>query len=344
MHFSRFRSHVVQVIGLLLMTATLSSQAQSQKVVIAHRGASGYLPEHTLQAKAMAFAMGADYIEQDVVMTRDDQLIVLHDITLDRTTDVAERYPDRVRDDGRFYAIDFTLAEIRTLRASEGFEIEDGEKQQGYANRFPMGESSFSVPTLAEEVELIQGMNKSTGKNVGIYPEVKGPEFHREEGKDISTAVVRMLKAYGYTSKQDKVFLQTFSFEELKIIHDEILPAEGVDLNLVQLIGGASAYPWMFEADGMERLSAYADGVGPEKGLVVARASTMTDIQVTDLVARAHAAGMQVHPYTYRLDPGQVPAYASSFEELLEIHYFRADVDGVFTDFPDRAVDFLRSK
>ena len=109
MHSSSFQIYRPKAIGVLLMTATLSIQAQSQKVVIAHRGASGYLPEHTLQAKAMAFAMGADYIEQDVVMTSDDHLIVLHDITLDRTTDVAERFPERVRDDGRYYAIDFTL-------------------------------------------------------------------------------------------------------------------------------------------------------------------------------------------------------------------------------------------
>lgn len=344
MHHSRFSLRAVQAIGILLMTVTLHAQAQTQKAVIAHRGASGYLPEHTLEAKAMAYAMGADYIEQDVVMTRDDQLIVLHDITLDRTTDVAEKFPERVRDDGRFYAIDFTLAEIRQLAASEGFEIEDGEKTQGYADRFPMGRSAFSVPTLAEEIELIQGMNKSTGRNIGIYPEVKSPEFHREAGKDISTAVVRMLKSYGYTSKQDSVFLQTFSFEELRIIHDEILPAEGVELKLVQLIGSASSYPWMFEADGMDRLASYADGVGPEKGLVVSRDSSKGSIKITELVARAHAAGMQVHPYTYRLDPGQVPAYADSFEDLLKIHYFDADVDGVFTDFPDRAVDFLRSR
>lgn len=332
------------------MTATLSSQtqvqaqAQAQKIVIAHRGASGYLPEHTLEAKAMAHAMGADYIEQDVVMTRDDQLIVLHDITLDRTTDVAERFPARVRDDGRFYAIDFTLAEIRQLNASEAFKVEDGNKTQDYAGRFPIGNSSFSVPTLAEEIELIQGMNKSSGKNVGIYPEIKSPEFHREAGKDISTAVVGMLKAYGYTDKQDKVFLQTFSFEELKIIHEEIFPAAGVDLNLIQLLGGESSYPWMFEEDGMDKLAAFADGIGPEKGLVIARGSSASNIEITALVARAHAAGMQVHPYTFRLDPGQLPAYAETFEELLELHYFRADIDAAFTDFPDRAVDFLRNR
>lgn len=326
------------------MASLTAAQAFSQKIVVAHRGASGYLPEHTLEAKAMAHAMGADYIEQDVVMTKDDVLIVLHDITLDRTTDVADQFPDRVRRDGRFYAIDFTLEEIRQLNASEGFRVDNGVRRQGYANRFPMGTSSFRVPTLAEEIELIQGMNKSTGKDIGIYPEVKSPEFHREAGKDISTAVVEMLKDFGYTSKQDKVFLQTFSFDELRIIHDEILPAVGVELNLIQLIGSADSYPWMFEADGMDKLANYADGIGPEKGLVIARASTKSNIVITKLVGRAHAAGMQVHPYTFRLDPGQVPQYAENFEKMLELYYFEADIDGVFTDFPDRAVDFLKNR
>ena len=293
----------------------------------------------------MAYAMGANYIEQDVVMTADDHLIVLHDITLDRTTNVDEVFPNRARDDGRFYAIDFTLEEIRQLQATEGFRVlENGEKRQGYAARFPMGASSFSVPTLQEEIEMIQGLNKSTGRDIGIYPEIKQPAFHRQEGKDISTAVVRMLKEYGYSTKQDKVFLQTFDYDELEIIHSEIFPAEGVDVNLIQLIGGTGTYPWMFEADGMEKLAASADGIGPDKGLVVQRDSSKGDIKVTELVARAHAAGMQVHPYTYRSDEGQVPGYADDFEDLLEIHYFQADVDGLFTDFPDKAVNFLNSR
>ena len=334
----------IYLLGITVMVATPASQSLAQKIVIAHRGASGYLPEHTLEAKSMAYAMGADYIEQDVVMTKDDYLIVLHDITLDRTTDVADQFPDRVRDDGRFYAIDLTLQEIRLLNASEGFRIENGEKRQGYVNRFPIGSSSFRVPTFSEEIELIQGLNKSTGKDVGIYPEIKSPEFHRAEGRDISTAVVNMLKDYGYTSKQDKVFLQTFSFDELKIIHDQILPAANIELNLIQLIGDADSYPWMFEADGMDKLANFAEGVGPEKGLVIDRDSTKENIRISDLVSRAHAAGMQVHPYTYRLDPGQIPSYASDFENLLELHYFEAGVDGVFTDFPDRAVDFLQSR
>jgi len=332
------------IAGILLMTATVSSLANAQKIVVAHRGASGYLPEHTLEAKAMAFAMGADYIEQDVVMTADDHLIVLHDITLDRTTDVADKFPDRVRDDGRFYAIDFTLTEIRMLSVSEGFNMRNGVRTQSYSNRFPMGSSSFRVPTLREELDLIQGMNKSMGKDVGIYPEVKSPEFHRAAGKDISTAIVNVLKEYGYTSKQDKVFLQTFSFEELKILHDEILPAAGIELNLVQLVGGESSYAWMLEEEGMQTVAQYADGFGPDKGLIIDRSSTRDNIIISDLVSLAHANGMQVHPYTFRLDPGQVPQYAASFEGMLELFYFEAGIDGVFTDFPDRAVEFLKSR
>jgi glycerophosphoryl diester phosphodiesterase len=326
------------------MATLVSARSLAQKIVVAHRGASGYLPEHTLVAKAMAHAMGADYIEQDVVMTKDDHLIVLHDITLDRTTDVAEQFPGRIRDDGRYYAIDFTLEEVRTLNVSEGFSNRDGVKTQSFTDRFPLGASSFSIPTLIEEIELIQGMNKSTGKDVGIYPEVKSPEFHRAAGKDLSTALVKVLKDYGYTSKQDRVFLQTFSFDELKIIHDEILPAAGVNLNLIQLIDSDASYPWMFEADGMDTLSHFADGIGPEKGMVISQDSSKANMIISALVEQAHAAGMQVHPYTYRLDPGQVPQYADSFEDLLRLHYFEANVDGIFTDFPDRAVNFLKSR
>ena len=328
-----------------LVTALVMSSTQSvaDKIVIAHRGASGYLPEHTLEAKAMAYGMGAHYIEQDVVMTKDDHLIVLHDITLDRTTDVDEQYPNRARDDGRYYAIDFTLEEIRGLKASEGFRLENGEKVQGYSNRFPMGSSFFRVATLEEEIQLIQGMNKSTGNDIGIYPEIKQPEFHRNEGKDISTAVVNLLKQYGYASKQDKVFVQTFSFAELEVIKNDILPEAGIDINLIQLIGSESSYPWMFEDDGMNTLAELADGIGPEKGLVISRSSSRGNLEISPLVDRAHAAGLQVHPYTYRMDPGQVPSYAEDFEDLLRLHYFEADVDGLFTDFPDRAVRFLQA-
>ena len=332
----------IRLITLLASFMTMT-QLVAEKIVIAHRGASGYLPEHTLAAKSMAYAMGANYIEQDVVMTKDDVLIVMHDITLDRTTDVADKFPNRSRDDGRFYAIDFTLKEIRSLSATEGFRIQKGEKIQGYKNRFPMNTSSFGVPTFEEELELIQGLNRSTGQDVGIYPEIKQPEFHRDEGKEISREVVKLLKKFGYTTKDHKVFLQTFSFEELKTIRNEILLEAEIDINLIQLIGSESRYPWMFERDGMEKLTSFADGIGPSKGLVISSESTISNLVLTPLVSRAHAAGLKVHPYTYRMDPGQLPSYASDFQELLKQHYFDADVDGIFTDFPDKAVEFLEA-
>ena len=334
----------LSLISVSLLCSLMTMKTLSvEKLVIAHRGASGYLPEHTLAAKSMAYAMGANYIEQDVVMTRDDVLIVMHDITLDRTTDVAEKFPDRSRVDGRFYAVDFTLKEIQSLSATEGFLIQGGEKVQGYKNRFPMNTSSFGVPTLEEELELIQGLNRSTGQDVGIYPEIKQPEFHRDEGKDISSEVVKLLKKFGYSTKDHKVFLQTFSFEELRIIRNEILPEAGIDLNLIQLIGSETRYPWMFERDGMKNLASFADGIGPAKGLVITNESTASSLVITPLVSRAHAAGLKVHPYTYRMDPGQLPSYANDFQELLRQHYFDAGVDGIFTDFPDKAVEFLEA-
>ena len=144
--------------AIMMSTIVMGSSAMAadsnEKIVIAHRGASGYLPEHTLPAKAMAYAQGADYLEQDLVMTKDDHLVVLHDHYLDRVTDVADRFPDRARKDGRYYAIDFTLDEIKSLKFTEGFDIENGKKVQTYPGRFPMGKSDFRVHTFEEEIEF----------------------------------------------------------------------------------------------------------------------------------------------------------------------------------------------
>lgn len=325
-------------------TPARSAEAE-QKVVVAHRGASAYLPEHTLPAVAMAYAMGAEYMEQDVIMTRDDQLIVWHDLTLERTTDVAERFPERARENGSFYVIDFDLDELRQLRLTEGFRLDEhGEQVSNYPSRFPLWQSRFQVHTLAEQIEMVQGMNHSTGQDIGIYPEIKSPVFHREHGKDISTAMVRELKRFGYTSKDDPIFLQTFDFDELRRVHDEIFPAEGVELPLIQLIGGGAAYQWMLEPDGVEEVARYADGLGPHYSLIIDDDSSMDNLIITDLVPLAHQHGMEVHPYTFRADEGMVPPYARDFEHMLELFYFEADVDGVFTDFPDRVVDFLRAR
>lgn len=338
------------LIGAIAMSvvigATIAPNALAQssdKLVVAHRGASGYLPEHTLPAKALAYAMGADYLEQDVVMTKDDQLIVIHDTTLDRTTDVAEKFPGRARADGGHYAVDFTLAEILTLDVTEGFSVESGQKQSNYPQRFPVGKSQFKIHTLAQEIEFVQGLNQSTGREVGIYPEIKSPSFHLAEGKDLGRAVLEVLKQYGYTSKNDKVFVQTFEFDELKRMHDELMPELGIDLKLVALLSGGEQNQWQRSAEGIREIAKYADGIGPEKSMIVDRDSVRGALVISDLVALAHTNGMQVHPYTFRLDPGHIPDYADSFEQMLDIYFFEAGVDGVFTDFPDRVFNFLQA-
>lgn len=319
--------------------------AAPSKVVVAHRGASAYLPEHTLQGAAMAYAMGANFQEQDVVMTKDDQLIVWHDLTLDRNSDVRHKFPGRARDDGRHYVIDFTLQELRTLRVTEGYRLDDnGQEQQIYPERFPLWQGSFQIHTFAEQLELIHGLNVSTGRDVGIYPELKSPAFHHQHGKDIGMAVLSELKRFGYTSKDSNVYVQTFEFDELKRVKEQVLPALDIDLKLVQLMGDdEDDYGWMLRPGGMQELAKFADGIGPDKGMIISGDSTPDNIMISSLVADAHAAGMQVHPYTFRADSGQVPAYARDFDHLLELFYINAGVDGVFTDFPDKAVTFVKN-
>ena len=315
-----------------------------KKLVIAHRGASGYLPEHTLAAKAMAYAQGADYIEQDLVLTRDDQLVVLHDRHLDTVTNVAELFPDRSRDDGRYYVIDFTLEEIRSLSVSERFQTKDGVISPVFEDRFPLGKSSFRVHTFAEEIELIQGLNVSTGKSIGIYPEIKSPKFHRDEGKDIASAALSVLRHYGYDDKSDAVFFQCFDADELRRVHGELMPQMDMTLKLVQLMGTEEQYHWMLSADGMQSVSAYADGIGPSALLLIAPESTTSTFKGTKLVEFAHKAELQVHPYTFRRERDQMPPFAKDYEDFLRIFLDVVKVDGVFTDFPDLTVKYLESE
>ena len=358
------------VVGSLLATSTSAALADDRplrsidpghgtdKVVVAHRGASGYLPEHTLAAKAMAYAQGADFLEQDVVMSKDDQLVVLHDRFLDRVTNVAEVFPERARDDGRYYAIDFTLDELRQLSFSEGFTVKDGEQVADYPERFPLGKSHFGLHTLSEEIEMIQGLNHSTGRDVGLYVEIKAPWFHQLEGKQVSRAVLETLKHYGYVAHDDNAVVQVFDPNGLKRIHDTLQPELEMNLRLVQLMGETSwdmtfqsdaagklepyDYDWMYQEGGMQRIATYADGIGPWKPMVIEDSSTRDDIKVTPLVEEAHAQGLIVMPYTFRLDEGRIPDWASDYDDMLRAFFVDARVDGVFTDYPDRAVQWLK--
>lgn len=345
------------VLSLSLICTTLGAMAKP--LVIAHRGASGYLPEHTLEAKALAYGMGADYLEQDVVMTKDDQLIVLHDLSLEQLTNVKQRFPNRHREDGKFYVIDFTLNELRSLQISERFSTNQDQKRAAYPTRFPLEQANFKIHTFAEEIEFIQGLNKSTGRNVGVYPEVKSPWFHLDSDKDISLAVLKTLKQYGYKDKDDLVYLQSFDANELKRIKTTLLPKLNMNIKLVQLVAETSwhetyelkgkkfvpySYDWMFEAGAMAKISEYADGLGPWKPMLVSDKSTKDNVIITEMLTNAHKAGLEVHPYTFRADPGRVPPYADSFDDLVKIFIHQVGVDGVFTDFPDQAIRAINSK
>ena len=312
-------------------SSTKSAQAQ-EPLIIAHRGACGYLPEHTLAAKSLAHAMRADYLEQDFVLSKDDIPIVLHDIHLDTVTDVATVFPDRKRADGRYYAIDFLLSEIQQLRVHERIDLESGKRV--FPDRFPLKKSTFRIPTLAEEIELIQGLNQSTGREVGIYPEIKKPAWHREQGKEISPLVIKVLEQYGYKTKSDLVFLQCFDPVELRRVRVELKS----NLKLVQLIGKNSwkeadtDFTEMVKPAGLDKIAEYADGIGPHMPYIVSDESGK--VVTTDLVANAHQRKLIVHPFTFRAD--SLPKYSQSFRQLIQV-FQRANVDGLFTDFPDKA-------
>lgn len=315
---------------LLLITGVAGAAGREGKIVIAHRGASGYLPEHTLEGEAMAYALGADYIEPDVVLTKDGVPIVLHDIWLDLTTNVRQLFPTRARSDGRWYAIDFTLAEIKTLRVNERVRL--GTDTPVYAGRFPWGKAKFEVPTLAETIELVQGLNKSTGRNVGIYPELKAPAFHHQHGFDFERLALDFFTSYGYEGPEARIFVQCFEASALERLRFEL----GTKLPLIQLISGGKDNDWMVTPEGLDRIAKYADGIGPSTSRIVDRQG-----RHTTLVQDAHQRRLLVHPYTFRRD--ELPPYAKSLEDQLRLFYFELGVDGVFTDFTDVAVGVLRA-
>ena len=302
----------------------MPSKDASDKIVIAHRGASGYVPEHTMESKAMAHAMNADYIEQDLVLSKDDVPIVIHDIYLGDVTNVASLYPDMSRKDGRFYVIDFTFAQLMTLSVNE--RINYKTKKAVFPNRFPLKESSFKLHSLQQEIEVIQGLNKSTGKNIGIYPEIKNPSFHKEQGKDISKIVLQILSDYGYKEKSDACILQCFDAKELQRIREDL----NCQLFLTQLLEFPEG------AENFEKYASYADAIGPSIEQLLLAGMGKSD--GNKLVDKAHELKLKVHAYTFRQD--EHPNF-DDFEALLQFGFYDINLDGGFTDFPDTVLRFL---
>jgi len=315
---------------LLFLAAALA--AEPRPLIIAHRGASGYLPEHTLAAKALAYGQGADYLEQDVVLSKDGVPVIFHDTHIDTTTDVAKRFPGRQRADGRFYAIDFTVPELKQLNVTERFNPKTGKA--AFPKRFPVGVGSFSVVTLEEEIQFIHQLNRSTGRNVGIYPELKAPAWHQKEGRDLAASVLPILRKYGYDDKDSACYVQCFEYAEIRRLRGEL----GWKGKLIMLLGGKGKGPgetdftYLQTDAGLAELAQLVDGIGPPISSYVTGKSP-AERKVTDLAARARKAGLVSHPYTLRAD--ELPPCVTSVDELLSALFTEAKVDGLFTDFPD---------
>ena len=306
-------------------------------LVIAHRGACGYLPEHTFAAKAYAHALGADCLEQDVVLTRDDVPIVFHDLVLEEVTDVAARFPGRARTDGHFYAIDFSYTELTTLAVHDRLESDGAATwPHRFGERLP-----FRIHSLAEELTLLRGLNRATGRRVGVYTEVKSPAWHRAEGKDLAPRVLGVLADFGYRTALDDCWLQCFDAEELSRIRFEL----GSALKLVQLIGenswreAATDYDRLRTPAGLSAVARYAQGIGPWIPQVVSWPAPGAMPAATTLVADAHAAGLAVHAYTFRLD--QLPEHSGDAAGAHRALFELAGVDGLFSDFPDVTLSLL---
>lgn len=297
---------------------SVAQTTRSGPIVIAHRGASGYLPEHTTEAATLAHAMAVDFIEQDVVLSKDGIPVVLHDVTLNGVTNVAEVFADRAVD-SKYFVFDFTLEELKQLTVTE--------RRSGEV-RFPQGQGAFRISTLSEHLQLIQGLNHARDKRIGIYVELKQPALHRRQGFALAEKVLKVLTDFGYTKDDDNIFLQCFEEDETKRLRTEL----NCRLPLIQLYSKRPSVQTLSE------ISKFADGIGISIEALVELTDT-GDIQANSLVKEAHDVALQVHAWTFRTD--QLPLWAGTSEELLNLLFNEARIDGLFADQPDVALQYL---
>jgi glycerophosphoryl diester phosphodiesterase len=315
--------------------------APARPLVIAHRGASGHRPEHTLAAYDLAIDMGADYVEPDVVSTRDGVLVARHENEIGGTTDAAARFParraTRVVDGDTvtgWFVEDFTLAELKTLRARERLPFRDRAH-----------DGRHEVPTLDEVLALVARRARETGRAIGVYPETKHPSYFRAIGLPLEEPLAAALARAGLDSRAAPVFVQSFEAGNLRRLRG-LTRARLVQLVAAQggpwdLRGAGRRYADMVTPAGLAEVATYADAVGAEKTLVQPVRPDGTLGEPTTLVRDAHRAGLAVHVWTLRRDPTFLPrAYGG--DGAAEWRRFAAlGVDGIFGDFPDDGVRAL---
>lgn len=355
---ARFIAFLLLAFFLLSTRAVWAKASGKEPIIIAHRGASGYRPEHTLAAYELAINLGADFIEPDLVSTKDGVLVARHENEISGTSDVAEhkefagRFKTKLVDGETlkgWFTEDFTLAELKTLRAKE--RIPEIRQRNTIYNGF------YEIPTLEEILDLVKRKNTELKKGIGIYPELKHPIYFESVHLPLEERLLAILKKYDYGSKSSPVFIQCFEPDTLKKLR------KLTDLKLVQLID-ESGQPYCFKLrkdprtcadmlkpEGLKEIATYADGIGPNKNSIFPRDDKGKLRKPTTLVADAHKVGLLVHPWTFRNEnkflPSELrcgkpdePCAAGYYGDAVEEYklFFEQGVDGVFSESPDTAL------
>lgn len=316
----------------------------ARPVVIAHRGASGYLPEHTLEAYIRGMELGADFIEPDLVMTKDHVLVARHENEISETTNVADIFPKRkttktiddIKKTGWFVE-DFTLEEMKKLKA-----------KQRLAFRPQMDQQPFLVPTLAEIIDAVDQYNAKTGKKIGIVPEIKHSSYFRSMSMNMERALLQVLLEKKWDKKLDQVYIQSFEVSNLKEL------ATLTQYPLVQLLGdpaespydlkGRKTYAQMATLEGLKEIRKYAQVLGPyKKYLVVENEKSDMALEPNDVLKNAKLLDFRVIPYTFRNESFFVMKPLTDPVKEYEFFY-KIGVDGVFSDFPDTAIKALKAE
>ena len=373
----------IAIIGLLSMLsftgvlADRDSRDVMSPLVIAHRGASGYLPEHTLQAYALAIELGADFIEVDLVATRDGHLIARHEPNIIQTTNIRDlpQFADRRRtamidgvEEEGFFVSDFTLAEIKTLRAVQAVPERD--------QRF---NGLYQIPTLEEIIDLVKRKSREKGRTIGLYVETKHPTYHQSLGLPLEDRLLAALARAGWTRRNAPVFVESFETANLRYLRSRstIKLIQLIDADDVNLDGSISLvrpldrpYDWtvsgrsdlfrdLLTPQGLAEVRTYADGIGPWKRYIISTRGTDANrdgrpddingdglvdeadrnlLPPSNLVEEAHRLGLLVHPFTFRNERTRLAAdyQANPVREYVE--FYQLGVDGVFSDFVYTAV------
>ncbi len=333
-------SFLLCFLGILLFP--LQSSA---KLVIADGGASGYLMENNLSATTLAVAMEADMIKLDLLLTKDNEVIVFSSLYLEDGSNVAEVFPDRAREDGHFYVLDFTIDEIRQL------EVRDPDSRISAA-LLPR----FTISTFEEQLSLIQSLEQSLHRSIHIGIELKKIWFHRKEERDLTLSVLSILQQYGYAKQAEKVFLFSYDVDELQRIGKKLLPEKQMTINLVQLIDIPEGtenmveewgkyhsynYDWIFSNTGLHTLAASVTAIALPKYMLVDAKGTL---KLESFVTNAQKLGTMIFTFPVQDDKQTRVPFVRSFTEELEFFYFTVGVDGILTDFCKDASDFLNQR